>query len=133
MLNNIEITTLSASGTALFAGTVYGGVWRRPLSEMISGTADKNSKTPLMFSLEQNYPNPFNPATTISYSLAERANVTINIYNQLGQKVTELFSGEKPAGAHSIQWNAGSIASGIYFYELRTEKFSQVRKLILMK
>jgi hypothetical protein len=97
-------------------------------------TAVESEKVlPKTYSLGQNYPNPFNPSTTISYILPERANVTISIYNQLGQKVETLFSGTKEAGQHSVVWNASNMASGVYFYELRTEKYSSVKKLILMK
>jgi hypothetical protein len=85
------------------------------------------------FALLQNYPNPFNPATTISYTLQERANITINIYNSLGQKMTTLYKGQQEAGSHTIQWNAKNMASGIYFYELQAEQFSAVQKMLLLK
>ncbi len=87
----------------------------------------------LHYALEQNYPNPFNPSTTISFSLSERSRVALSVYNSLGQKIAELFNGEKAAGSHSVQWNAGSFVSGVYFYELRSEKFTSVKKLLLVK
>jgi len=85
------------------------------------------------FSLEQNYPNPFNPSTTISYTLPERLNASLTIYNQLGQKVDELFNDVKEAGSYSINWNASKLSSGTYFYELKTDKFREIKKLLLMK
>jgi hypothetical protein len=88
---------------------------------------------PATFDLCQNFPNPFNPTTTISYTLPERSKVVLSIYNELGQKVAELFNGEITAGSHSVEWNAGKFVSGVYFYELKTEKFTSVKKLILMK
>ncbi len=89
---------------------------------------------PDKYALEQNYPNPFNPSTTIEFSLPENVkNVTVSIYNVLGQKVAELVNGAMAAGSYQHQWNAKDLASGIYIYELRTEKFVSVKKMMLMK
>ena len=85
------------------------------------------------FSLEQNYPNPFNPSTTIGFALAERTNVQLNIFNQLGERVASLVNGELEAGNHSIVWNAANQVSGIYFYQLKAGNYSVVKKLVLMK
>jgi photosystem II stability/assembly factor-like uncharacterized protein len=87
----------------------------------------------LNYTLEQNYPNPFNPATTIKFSIPEAANVILNIYNSLGQKVTELVNKNLEAGRYSYNWNAINSASGIYFYELRTEKQVLMKNMILIK
>jgi hypothetical protein len=88
---------------------------------------------PISYALYQNYPNPFNPATSIKYSVAEKSNVTLKVFNQLGQKVAELVSGGQEAGTYSVEWNAGNLPSGIYFYELQAGSFSAVKKLMLMK
>lgn len=93
----------------------------------------KQQDVPTSYNLEQNYPNPFNPSTTIKFALPEAANVTLSIYNTLGQKITELVNSNLDSGRYSYQWNAGSSASGIYFYELRTEKFVSMKKMILVK
>ncbi|MEE9450443.1 MAG: T9SS type A sorting domain-containing protein, partial [Ignavibacteriaceae bacterium] len=85
------------------------------------------------YQLSQNYPNPFNPTTTIEYSLPEQSNVKIVIYDVLGNQLDVLFSGESSAGTHSITWNADSYASGIYFYRMYTNNFTQVKKMLLMK
>ena len=98
-----------------------------------STAIEANISEPYKFALEQNFPNPFNPSTTISFTLPLISRVVLSIYNELGQKVAELFNGEKAAGSHSIEWNAGNFNSGIYFYELKTEKYSLTKKLILMK
>ncbi|MCD6181901.1 MAG: carboxypeptidase regulatory-like domain-containing protein [Candidatus Cloacimonetes bacterium] len=88
--------------------------------------------------LTGNYPNPFNPETTICYNLAKDADVQIAVYNTRGQKVRTLLEGYRSAGKHSVVWNgedsAGkSVASGMYFYRLKTDHSQDVRKMILMK
>ena len=88
---------------------------------------------PTEYTLEQNYPNPFNPSTVIEFSLPEAVHVALNIYNALGQKVTELVNANLEAGWYNYQWDASNFASGMYIYELRTEKFVSVKKMVLMK
>ena len=89
---------------------------------------------PDKYSLEQNYPDPFNPTTTIEFSLSENVkNVKLSIYNMLGEKVAESVNGSMQAGKYQYQWNAKDFASGTYIYELRTEKFVSVKKMILLK
>ncbi|MEJ2196911.1 MAG: T9SS type A sorting domain-containing protein, partial [Ignavibacteriaceae bacterium] len=88
---------------------------------------------PQQYQLSQNYPNPFNPSTTIEYSLPEQANVSVTIYDALGNELEILFSGEETAGIHQVTWNASNYASGIYFYRMTSEKFVQVKKMLLLK
>jgi hypothetical protein len=89
---------------------------------------------PDKYALEQNYPNPFNPSTVIEFSLPENVgNVRLSIYNALGEKVAELVNTALVAGKYSYQWNAQNLATGIYIYELRTDKFVSVKKMVLMK
>jgi len=89
--------------------------------------------------LDQNYPNPFNPTTTISFSLSRNSkHVTLQVYNLKGQLVNTLFSGDLPAGKHSIVWdgkdkNHQGVASGMYFYRLSTDNSNLQRKMLLMK
>ena len=88
---------------------------------------------PIEYALEQNYPNPFNPSTMIKFSVPEATNVTLTIYNILGQKVTELVNTKLEAGNYSYQWDAGNVATGMYIYELRTNKFVSTKKMLLLK
>ena len=89
---------------------------------------------PAVYALEQNYPNPFNPSTTIEFSLPEDvSNVKLSIYNALGEKVAELVNTSLVAGKYQYQWNAKNVATGMYIYELRTDKFVSVKKMILLK
>jgi hypothetical protein len=91
------------------------------------------SVTPVEFSLEQNYPNPFNPSTNIKFSLANSSRVKLVIYNIVGQEIATLLNENRNAGTHEIQWDASSIPSGVYFYSLEAEGFSQVRKMLFLK
>ena len=88
---------------------------------------------PDKYSLEQNYPNPFNPSTTIKFALPEAAEVTLTIYNTLGQKVAELVNSKLEAGNYSYDWNARNVSTGMYIYELRTDKFVSIKKMMLLK
>jgi len=88
---------------------------------------------PTNFSLEQNFPNPFNPATTISYSLPLKSQVELVIYNTLGESVMQLVNEEKEAGRYSVEFNATSLPSGIYFYSIQAGTFIETKKMVLMK
>jgi C1A family cysteine protease len=96
---------------------------------MVSG-----EQIPDKYSLEQNYPNPFNPSTIIEFSLPENVgSVKLSIYNVLGEKVAELVNTALLAGKYSYQWNAGNVSTGMYIYELRTDKFVAIKKMLLIK
>jgi hypothetical protein len=88
---------------------------------------------PTSFFLMQNYPNPFNPATTISFSLPSKSFISLKIFDLLGKEVATIVSGEMSAGSYSKQWNASTFSSGIYFYRLQAGKFTETKKLVLMK
>ncbi len=89
---------------------------------------------PAAYALEQNYPNPFNPSTVIEFSLPENVgNVKLSIYNMLGEKVAELVNTALVAGKYSYQWNAQNVATGMYIYELRTDNFVSIKKMLLIK
>ena len=90
------------------------------------------SGIPDSYKLLQNYPNPFNPSTTIYYGLPEESSVKITIYDVLGNEVM-VYSEEKEAGYHSVEFNATVLPSGIYFYQLRAGVFVETKKMILLK
>ena len=85
------------------------------------------------YELAQNYPNPFNPSTNINFTMPKAGNVKIVLFNALGQEVATLFNGNKDAGFHTVQFNANGLPSGIYFYQMTSEGFNQVKKMILAK
>jgi len=103
----------------------------------ISGNPNKIeriSDIPFEFTLKQNYPNPFNPTTTIEFSIPKAEFVNLKIYNLLGQEVATLVSEKLTPGNYKYNWDAGSLASGVYYYKLESSKgFVKTRKLILLK
>ena len=92
-----------------------------------------NPVLPTSFSLAQNYPNPFNPITMIRYSVSEKSDVTLKIFNLLGKEIELLTYETKEAGTYEAVWNADGLPSGVYFYQLKTENYVEVKKMILMK
>jgi len=96
--------------------------------------SDNPTSVPTDFTLEQNYPNPFNPSTTIGYTLPFPADIQIEAYNILGQRVAVIAEGNQQAGNYSIRWEPAGQSSGIYFYTLKTDgKIVQTRRMLYMK
>ncbi len=85
------------------------------------------------FYLAQNYPNPFNPTTVISYQLPVISKVSLKIYDLLGREVVTLVNEEQSVGWKEVEWNAGRVSSGIYFYQLTTGSFVEVKKMMVLK
>jgi hypothetical protein len=100
---------------------------------IVTGVFMEANSTPKKFTLEQNFPNPFNPSTTIRYSVPARSNVTLKIYNILGQQVESLINMEQGVGSYVIQYNASRLATGVYFYELRAGDYRDIKKMLLLK
>ena len=90
-------------------------------------------KTPIKFELSQNYPNPFNPATKIKYQIPETEKVTLKIFDVLGNEISTLVNEEKPAGKYEADFIGNTLTSGIYFYQLKTGNFIEMKKMILLK
>lgn len=149
--NSEHTTDVSMSVDSLCAGHIaflegfYGSndyeVWYCTNSELVGISSDSSSyegNNPSMFSL-QNYPNPFNPTTTISYRLSVNTDVTLSIYNILGQKVRTLVDENQYAGEHSAIWDGRDssgqqVGSGVYFFQLRSEYGPpETRRMMLLK
>jgi hypothetical protein len=96
------------------------------------GSPVNAANLPTNYSLSQNYPNPFNPSTVISFTLPTRSEYTLSIYNVTGQ-VVQTFSGVQEAGTVDITWEAGQLASGVYFYRLQAGNFTDTKKMVLLK
>jgi predicted CXXCH cytochrome family protein len=88
---------------------------------------------PSVYSLEQNYPNPFNPSTVIKFSIPQSSNVTLTIYDAIGNEIATLVNETKNAGVYEVEWNASGYSSGIYLYQLYSDQFVQVKKMLLIK
>ena len=85
------------------------------------------------FKLEQNYPNPFNPSTVIRYTIAKKSNVTLTVYNGIGRIISTLLNEVKPQGTFTIEFDASTLSSGIYYIRLQAGSFNDTRKMVLIK
>jgi hypothetical protein len=131
-ITNTTVWVLTASGSNLYAGTNGSGVFKRPLSELVA-VQEITSELPEQYKLSQNYPNPFNPTTNIKFSIAKAGNVNIAVYDVNGRKVEELVNGSYNAGTYEVNWNASKYSSGLYFYTLETNEFSETKKMLIIK
>jgi photosystem II stability/assembly factor-like uncharacterized protein len=124
---------LTSNSTYLFVGIPGAGVWRRPLSEMITAVELSSGHIPVAFELQQNYPNPFNPSTTIKYELPKSSVVRLSVYDILGREVSVLVDEAKQPGTHAVQFDGNRLASGMYFYRIQAGSFVETRKLLLLR
>ena len=98
-----------------------------------SNIVNVNVTLPGNYYLSQNYPNPFNPETKIDFTIPERQNITLKVYNTLGEQVAELLNEEKDAGNYSVSFNASNLPSGIYIYTLATQNRTLIKKMTVLK
>jgi hypothetical protein len=91
------------------------------------------SITPDAYALYQNYPNPFNPTTTISYDIREAGHVTLTVFDVLGREIAKVVDGYQEAASYSVDFNAATLSSGIYFYQLKVNDFSDLKKMVILK
>jgi hypothetical protein len=97
------------------------------------GIISENEIVPVKYTLHQNYPNPFNPVTRIKFSIIKSAFVNLVIYDVLGREVARLVNEKLNAGSYLLDWNASQFPSGMYFYRLTSEDFTDVKKMVLIK
>lgn len=129
-----SVDAFSANTDNAFVGLFKNGVWRRSLSQITS--VEKSSEViPAVFELKQNYPNPFNPETTISYKLQTASNVSLKVYDVLGNEISTLVNEYQQAGSYKSQFsiNNSQLTSGIYYYTLTANGFSSTKKMIVIK
>ena len=93
----------------------------------------ESNSLPKQYSLSQNFPNPFNPSTQIRFSIPEASNVRLTIYDAIGKEVAVIVNDYLSAGTYNYTWNAGNLASGIYFYRIVAKNFIMVKKMVLIK
>ena len=132
-----SIKVFTVCGENLFVGT-SAGLWRKPLSQVITSVSFQADNTPKLFSLNQNYPNPFNPATTICFNLKEKSGVVLEIFNVLGQRIKSFALGQLGVGTYAQQVDMSTEASGVYIYRLDAvgkdeERFVVSKTMVLIK
>jgi len=91
------------------------------------------TEVPIVYSLGQNYPNPFNPSTIITYSIPQKSNVSLKIYDVLGKEIATLVNEQKDVGSYKVQFDAAKLSSGVYVYTIQAGDFLESRKMLLMK
>ncbi len=129
--HHIVLTPHTVSATVI--DTFGVNIGYHQLQNEVLGIKEISSNVPDNYSLSQNYPNPFNPTTMIRFSLKEQTNVSLKVYNVIGQLVTTLVNEQKPAGTFEYNFDASNLSSGIYFYTIKAGDFTATRKMILMK
>jgi len=97
------------------------------------GIQNLNTGIPSIFALHQNYPNPFNPVTKIKFDIPKFANVTVKVYDVIGNEIAQVFAGDLAAGYYEADFNASSYASGVYFYKIDAGDFTSVKRMVLVK
>lgn len=107
--------------------------WSNTVIFNTTSAIKKETTTPSESYLEQNYPNPFNPTTVINFSLEKNDYINLSVYNTLGQKVSEIYSGYKNAGYYNLEFNASGFPGGVYFYSLIGDGISYSKKMLLIK
>jgi hypothetical protein len=103
------------------------------VQNIVDGIKLENISIPNKFVMKQNYPNPFNPSTTISYQLPKQSHVTLWIYDVLGQEVATLVNEVEEPGNKIVNFNAGNLPSGVYYYRLQAGNYIETKKLILLR
>lgn len=127
---NFALNSVRVLGNHIWAVGDSGTILSKSHPTSVNSEGDLDLKN---FSLLQNYPNPFNPETTIQYIIPTTNMVTITVYDIMGKKVKELVNEYKTRGSYKVIFNAGSLSSGIYFYQIKSGNYAETKKLILMK
>ncbi len=127
-----RIYELIIANNYIFAGTSGQSIWRRPLSEII-GIKTTSTEIPSAYSLEQNYPNPFNQSTMFNVQCSMAGMVKVSVYDISGKEVATLLNEKLQPGVYSVQFDAGNLPSGIYYYRLQTENYTDTKSMILLK
>jgi len=137
-VDGFSAMTVSTAGVITASGSTYTS--SNNVDELtvrlegnFTGLSNTNENIPEKFSLQQNFPNPFNPSTSICFSLPADSKVKLVVFNSAGQEVAELVNEEMNAGTYEYQFDAGSLSSGVYFYKLITENFTDTKKMMLVK
>ncbi|HMQ79756.1 MAG TPA: T9SS type A sorting domain-containing protein [Ignavibacteria bacterium] len=115
-----------------YAGLGPAGVYYN-MESLVTGITPVSNEVPNAFNLEQNYPNPFNPVTNIKFAVAKTGLVTLKVYDISGREVAQLVNMELNAGTYNFDFNASHLSSGIYFYRLTSNNYTDTKKMVLVK
>ena len=121
------------AGSAFSEGCIDDAFLMKISAEQVGVEEEPSEFAPGKFIMFRNYPNPFNTTTTIQYYLAEPSEVAIIIFDLLGREIETLFQGHKPAADHQGIWNTGNLKSGNYFCKIKTDRYSEAKKMVLLK
>ena len=119
-----NMTGWAVGNDGLILKTVSGGV---------TNLQNISSEIPTSFSLGQNYPNPFNPSTTIKFDIPKSANVKISVFDITGKEIETLVNEKLNAGTYQTEWNGMSYSSGVYFYKMITNNYTETKRMLLIK
>lgn len=109
------------------------GFWSVYQSDILTSVEENENPIPTVFKLEQNYPNPFNPSTKIKFSVSERSNVLIKIYDILGSELVTLVNEEMDAGWYEKDFNASGLSSGVYLFRMEAGNYVNTKKMMLLR
>ena len=138
IIKNQGITTVPhmeailVANNYIFAGSNGASVWRRLLSDFI-GIKNISTEVPSEYSISQNYPNPFNPTTIIKFKIKDSKFVSLKVYDNLGKEISSLVNEKLQAGTYEATFDASQFPSGVYFYRLNSEGFSETKRMLLVK
>ncbi|MCK9426374.1 MAG: T9SS type A sorting domain-containing protein [Ignavibacteriaceae bacterium] len=129
--------TLYANGNSVnLDGTNGNDQWNFAQDKTVSvssATDIESEKYNLNYDLKQNYPNPFNPSTTIFYQIPQAGNVELKVFSITGTEVASLVNAYKPSGSYAVEFNASTLTSGVYFYKISVNNFSEIKKMVLLR
>ncbi len=133
------VRALAVVGDEVFVGgefTLAGGIASTFIARWIGGATNVEPISidmPSNYLLQQNYPNPFNPSTTISFSIPTSEFVTLKVYDLLGREIATLVNENLSAGSYSYNFDAKNLTSGVYLYKLQAGKYSEIKKMMLIR
>lgn len=135
IFNGQQRRNTSSAGTfcPFIWGETTGVVHNAGITLSLTGIQNQNTQIPSAYNLFQNYPNPFNPSTVIRYDIPEISHVKLSVYDMLGREILTLVNELQTPGTHEVTFESASLESGVYVYQLVTEKFTDTRQMILLK
>jgi hypothetical protein len=126
-------TAPASSSDFIPSGASQWGRFSVAMSTVITAIHQFGNEVPTSYGLMQSYPNPFNPVTTISYMIPKTSKVSLKVYDIKGQLIATLFEGTQNAGNYITSFNGSNLSSGVYFYRLVADNFSDTKKMVLTK